>query len=543
MKSHTVWTCAVAVASASFLLAVATAQASQPKAPTGPLTIPAPKGPSALLPLPSKLPAWMSSVRYNEYFYKRGRYNFDLYNIDPLARDLNAVAVGHSMAYEDMVTGKAATLETKTFDQINWVLKNPPKNMPGERFISPSFARIYGSLEKLFDWTHILHAQTADVLASTDLSQEQKEQEIDALWKFYKAKVPYTVTSLPMNMEFLDSQAYSGAFRKQYPKVNGLFWGYHWLQGAMYDMLWTSRTVEEMRAQYAIMGKQYREVELYRTDRDFMPMFAETSPQFSRRFPGMANAFDNLHMLHDMVNDIFASDWITDRQKEEQVKRAIFMVTDEAHKGEKPGDFKPGDYMHDHRFMAGQPGMGMMKMATPELMYMPGMGWMNMTDCAHCSMPLNFEDKGSGATVSAQGWTMNVRCMLCARDMSSQSEGRAIIRANTEDPTKPLILISDEEGNWSANLKSVLFLEVPGPHAGCSTWSRAFTSRAAFDAFVKSQADDEELQKAKPLTLEEWSRLSGEKPDTFERKVGPVENPYKLMDSPPPTSTNKERDK
>ena len=34
------------------------------------------------------------------------------------------------------------------------------------------------------------------------------------------------------------------------------------------------------------------------------------------------------------------------------------------------------------------PGMGMMKGATEELMFMPDMGWMSMADCGHCSMPL-----------------------------------------------------------------------------------------------------------------------------------------------------------
>jgi hypothetical protein len=170
----------------------------------------------------------------------------------------------------------------------------------------------------------------------------------------------------------------------------------------------------------------------------------------------------------------------------------------------------------------------MMHMATPKLMYMPGMGWMSMDECAHCSMPMRFDPKyGAGATVSAEGWTMDMRCVLCARDMAAQVFGRVIIRANTEDPNKPLILISDDEGNWSANLPEAVFLEVEGNHAGCSAWSRAFTSRAAFDAYVREQEDDEDIQSAKPLTLAEWAALEGEKPDTYERKQGPVPNPYK----------------
>jgi hypothetical protein len=478
------------------------------------------------------VPGWVSDARLGEVFYKRGAYNFDVYNVDPLARDLNGVAVGHSMAYEDLVTGKAAQLETKTYDRIVRVLKSPPKLMPAERFISPTFGRKYGYLEKLFDWTHILHAQTIDVLASADLTPEQKDKELEALWKFYKSSAPYTVTGLPLNMEFLDSQPYSGAFRRKYPKVNGLFWGYHWLQGAVYDMLWKSRSKGDMTWQYELVGKQYRESELYKTDRDFMPMFAETSPAFARRFPQMANAFDNLHMLHDMVNDILATNGMTEAQREAEIKRAIAMVVDDSHKGEDAGDQREGNAFHDHRSMEGQPGMGMMKMASPQLMFMPGMGWMSMNECGHCSMPMVLDPKaGYGATVSAEGWTMEVRCMLCARDMAAQVSGQALVRGNTEDPNRPLLLKSDDEGNWTANLKDVVFLEVEGPHATCSEWSRAFTSRAAFDAYVKAQQaeneEDESLKNAKPLTLKEWSARQGKEPDTYEKKQGPVPNPYK----------------
>jgi hypothetical protein len=309
--------------------------------------------------VPDNLPRWMSSTRRNHIYRKRGAYNDDIRNIPALERDLNAVAVGHAMAYEDLVTGKADGLETDTFKRINWVLKNPPRFMPDEANISPTFGRKYGVLEQVFDWTHILHAQTVDVLASTDLSEAEKEVEIERLYQFYATKAPYVITSLPMNMGYLDSQPYSKSFRQKYPKVNGLFWGYHWLQGIMYDTLY-GKSLAEQRDTYATLGKRYHEVELYRTDRPFMPMFAEVSPKFAQKFPHISNTFDNLHMLHDMVNDILASEWMSEEQKAGQIKRAIWMVSADAHKGMKPGDFDANNSLHDHRFMAGMPGMGMM---------------------------------------------------------------------------------------------------------------------------------------------------------------------------------------
>ncbi|AFZ34260.1 hypothetical protein Sta7437_0665 [Stanieria cyanosphaera PCC 7437] len=312
-----------------------------------------------LPPVPQNLPKWMNNKDKNHIYRKRGKYNDDIYNVRPLALDLNAVAVGHAFAYEDLITGKADQLETKTFEKINQVLKNPPRFMPDEANISPTFGRKYGVLEQVFEWAHILHAQTVDVLASTELTEAEKEAEIEALYQFYLDNVPYAITGLPMNMGYLDSQPYSKAFRDKYPKVNGLFWGYHWLQGSMYDLLY-GKTLEEQQQAYEQMGKQYHEVELYRTDRPFMPMFAEVSPRFAARFPKIANTFDNLHMLHDMVNDALASEWMSEKQQEEQIQRAIWLVMASNHEGMEAGKTYGDDKLHDHRFMAGMPGMGWM---------------------------------------------------------------------------------------------------------------------------------------------------------------------------------------
>ena len=101
-------------------------------------------------------------------------------------------------------------------------------------------------------------------------------------------------------------------------------------------------------------------MELYRRDREFMPMFAELSPKFAARFPQLSNTFDNLHMLHDMVNDILASEGMTETEQKEQIQRAIWMVMAANHQNEEPGKDYGGDGLHDHRFVEGIPGMGLM---------------------------------------------------------------------------------------------------------------------------------------------------------------------------------------
>jgi hypothetical protein len=119
---------------------------------------------------------------------------------------------------------------------------------------------------------------------------------------------------------------------------------------------------------------------------------------------------------------------------------------------------------------------------------------------------------------------MRVRCALCARDMAAQTRGRAIIRLATEDPAQKVVLISDEQGNWSTDTPGVVFLEAENGHAGCALWSRAFTSHAAFEGYVKEHP---RYAGAKPLTLAEWSDREGKEPDTYVKPKGPVENPYR----------------
>jgi hypothetical protein len=462
-------------------------------------------------------PAWLNHRGADHLFYASGAYNWSIYRIPEFARDMFATGVGHAMAYEALVTGRSSQLETKVFGQINAVLQNPPRKPVDERALSPTFNRQYGSLEKVFDWAHTLHFQTIDVLSYPGLNDVQKERKIEELWQFY-SRQPYAITGMPMNMEYLDSMPYSMAFRKQYPKVNGLFWGYHWLQTANYDMLYQV-PVRDQKPQYDVLGDQYRRVELYKTDRDFMPMTAELSPRFALRFPHIANAFDNLHMLHDNVNDILASS-LSSVNKRSEVNRAIVRMLASSHVGEKPGE-RMSQGLHDHRHPPSTPGMGFMRGSDEDEMFMTGMGWMDMGVCAHCSIRLP-ENNPWGATVTAEGWTMQVRCLMCARDMASETPGRAIIRARTNDPNRMLVLISDEEGNWQTNIAEVVFLEKFGEHPECNGWSRAFVNQAAFDIYVRENPD---YAGTKPLSLTEWAKLNMGRPLTYEKIDRP--NPYR----------------
>jgi hypothetical protein len=111
--------------------------------------------------------------------------------------------------------------------------------------------------------------------------------------------------------------------------------------------------------------------------------------------------------------------------------------------------------------------------------------------------------------------------------MAAETPGRAIIRAATEDPSRILVLISDEEGILTSNIPGVVFLEEFGEHPECSAWSRAFTSKSAFDQFVRENPD---LAQSKPLTLDAWAQINRGTPDTYRKIDRP--NPYR----PEPTT-------
>lgn len=131
--------------------------------------------------------------------------------------------------------------------------------------------------------------------------------------------------------------------------------------------------------------------------------------------------------------------------------------------------------------------------------------------CAHCGMPITRQEQGAKAiVVKAGGKTFPVRCMLCARDLAAQYPGKAQVTAPTEDLARPLVLTSDDMGNWSSNLPGVVFLEVEGDHTTCNEWSRAFTSVDAFRSYVASEA---RYKDAKPLSLAEWSAKEGKPMD------------------------------
>ena len=202
--------------------------------------------------------------------------------------------------------------------------------------------------------------------------------------------------------------------------MNGLFWGYHWLRKLDVDLLYRVAP-EDQLASYEVMGAGITRWScIGPIDRSCR--CSRRSHRAAARFPDIANAFDNLHMLHDMVNDILATEWMTDA-KREQITRAVWLVLcRRPPRGEAGIGLRTGC---DHRFFAGMPGMGIMK-GDPGADVDGGHGLdehAGLPPLQHAAL-----DQGGGVAKS-DGHRRRLgdarRCALCAR-LCRRRPGRAI---------------------------------------------------------------------------------------------------------------------
>jgi hypothetical protein len=90
---------------------------------------------------------------------------------------------------------------------------------------------------------------------------------------------------------------------------NATIWAYHYLQVAVYDPLQAAPSLEDkIQAIRPILSTYRGYLAQPPLEWTFMPLTAELSPSFAARYPEIANIFDNLHMLHDNISDILASE-------------------------------------------------------------------------------------------------------------------------------------------------------------------------------------------------------------------------------------------
>ena len=277
---------------------------------------------------------WVTS---HEQFYLPASHNWRFRRHYPGAdRLFNAFDYGHAILYETLwrsPNASPARLEQQEYAFITRDLLNRPPALPlEEAAIEPTYARLVPEAKLMFEWAHILHRQLYDVLADERLTPAARDAEVARLVAYYRSRPDIAFSTRPKNMELMEGQRYSLAFRQKYPKFNGLIWAYHWLQVGLYEPLLAGRTEDEQQTGVAASVARFRQ--MLETPPSHMPrvmpMTAAVAPTFARRYPEAAIIFDNLHGMHDVISDVLASPLVPRERKRAEILLAARRYRDDS---------------------------------------------------------------------------------------------------------------------------------------------------------------------------------------------------------------------
>lgn len=271
----------------------------------------------------------------NEQFYFPGSFNWQFLKQYPEGgRLFNAFDYGHAILYEKLLTRPmhlGRELEQRQFDYLTTdLLVRPPRFAVAEEAIEPAYSKLAWRAKMMFDWAHVLHRQIYDIYADPRLTPAQRDRLIEEVTDYYLSNRRFAFTTQPKSMALMDEQYYSQVFRREYPKFNGLIWAYHWLQVGLYEPLIEGRTPSEKKAGVqATIARFWSMIEEPPTRfPKVMPMTSAIAPQFSAAHPRAAIIFDNLHMTHDIISDILASDTVPGARKREVIYAALDQMQD-----------------------------------------------------------------------------------------------------------------------------------------------------------------------------------------------------------------------
>ena len=272
----------------------------------------------------------------HEQFYRQASHNWEFRRRYPTAdRLFNAFDYGHAILYERLWTSPNAPvsrLEEREYDFITRrLLVKPPRLPLEESAIEVEYAKLVPEAKQMFDWAHLLHRQVYDVWADERLTPSRKDAEVHRLLEYYRSRPDVAFSTRPKDMDLMEGQPYSLAFRRRYPKFNGLIWAYHWLQIGLYEPLVAATSAAERKAGVASALVRFRAMLEQPPERmpKVMPMTAAVAPEFSRRYPEVAIIFDNLHAMHDVISDVLADTTVPRSRKRAEILLAAKRYRDD----------------------------------------------------------------------------------------------------------------------------------------------------------------------------------------------------------------------
>ena len=257
----------------------------------------------------------------NQVYRLPAGYNFEFYDTyNVAARSFYAAHYTHFGAYETLlVYGEDAVEPMEAFrERAIWYVENPPTFEPPAEIIAPNWSKMAYETGQSMDWTHMLHSQLYDIL--TDDRVTDKKAAGERAIAYYLSYPRSAFSTRGYGHRWMEAGGPSvRTFRRKYPAVNGILWAYHWHHAAVYEALMESdpeRRREELDRVIAVFTDS-----VLLDPPQVMPLTAEIAPRFSRLLPAAAQIFDNLHMMHDVVNDIMADPSFSRRAKEAEIER------------------------------------------------------------------------------------------------------------------------------------------------------------------------------------------------------------------------------
>jgi hypothetical protein len=115
-------------------------------------------------------------------FYLPASHNWQFRQQFPAVdRLFSAFDFGHGILYETLLTRPDAPvelLEEEIYDRLTKdILLNPPRLPMPEASFMPRYTRLVPRAKEMFEWAHILHRQTYDILADDRIEDKDAVME------------------------------------------------------------------------------------------------------------------------------------------------------------------------------------------------------------------------------------------------------------------------------------------------------------------------------------------------------------------------------
>jgi Alkylmercury lyase len=132
----------------------------------------------------------------------------------------------------------------------------------------------------------------------------------------------------------------------------------------------------------------------------------------------------------------------------------------------------------------------------------------HQTKCPYCRLDVvqDTAEQDNEVALNYGRKRIEYRCVYCALSQAkSDYKGDITVLAPSEIKGKP-VLISRAGDKWSVRPETAVFAGVKVNHEQCQVGYRAFSNRAAFDAYAQKHPDL--LKDARPLTLAEMVEIA-----------------------------------